>query len=140
MSSKFEELLRKHEDVYTKISQTSDLLDLKTQYSEFELIREELTDFVTSNFSEEDAEYNYFFKRIERKESQLFEKYGGVPVFDDETSDDEIENVFDEYSSYFQRYGCLDYDQVISWDSDNFLIEDELGNLEIVIRPDKLMR
>jgi hypothetical protein len=47
--------------------------------------------------------------------------------------------MFEDYGSYFQRYGCLTSDQIISWDNENVLFDDEFGNVEIVKRPDILL-
>jgi hypothetical protein len=69
-------------------------------------------------------------------EGELIEE---CPIFDLNISFDEIDQMFEEYGSYFQRYGCLSPDQIISWDNENVLFDDEFGNVEIVKRPDILL-
>jgi hypothetical protein len=70
-------------------------------------------------------------------ESALIDESNGIPVFDDSF---DIYESFDEYESYYQRYGCLTPEFVVSWDTENILFDDGDGNIEIVARPDVLMR
>ena len=59
-----------------------------------------------------------------------------VPVFDHTFNPD---SSFEEYEGYYQRYGCMTPDYLVSWDNQNILFDDTEGNIEIVARPDVLM-
>ena len=77
---------------------------------------------------------------FERFENKLWQNgIVNIPLFDDNTSYEDIETMFEEYGSYFQRYGCLTSEQIVSWDEQNVLFDDEIGNIEIVKRPDVLL-
>ena len=70
---------------------------------------------------------------------QKNELIGGIPSFDPNLAIDELYDLFDEHNSYFMRYGCINSDHIVSWDERYVLIEDELGNIVRVKRPDILL-
>jgi hypothetical protein len=64
---------------------------------------------------------------------------GEIPIFDESIYFEDIEKMFDDYGSYFQRYACLVPDQIVSWDKENVLFNDDMGNVEIIKRPDVIV-
>ena len=60
---------------------------------------------------------------------------GDVPIFDD-TFD--VFESFDEYETYYQRYGCEAPEFIVSWDPENVLWTDGL-TIDFIKRPDILM-
>lgn len=140
MNNDLKPLFRKLDNSFKLVSESEDLNDLKDLYTQFELVRDEIIDWIEKRYSSDDDIFNQHINEMSRVEGQIFQKYGGVPIFDETLSDEELENLFEDYSAYFQRYGCLDYTDIISWDSRNVLIEDEIGTMEIVMRPDLLMK
>lgn len=139
MSNEFKSIMEDMENSFIELHKSKSLGDLKERYTSFELQREKLVEFVNSNFSESDELYHTYIDRIGDFEYRLFDQYGGIPVFDDNFSDDDMDELFENYISYFQRYGCLNSTQIISWDRTNILLEDELGSVEAVVRPDVLL-
>lgn len=139
MNNDLKPLFRKLDSSFKLVSESEDLNDLKELYSQFELVRDEIIGWIEKKSSDEELQIQQLteFGRIE---DEIYQRHGGVPVFDESLSDEVMENIFDEYSAYFQRYGCLDFTDIISWDSKSILIEDEIGTLEIVMRPDLLMK
>ena len=139
MKNEFEEMLRKFESSFVYVEDSKNLEELRESYSTFDKIKSELVDWVTSSYGNDDELLVEYSNKIGRKEYDLIVGKG-IPVFgEQEISFEEIEEIFDENISYFQRYGCLGVDQILSWDDNDVLIEDEIGNLEIVKRPDVLM-
>lgn len=139
MSSEFKSIMADMENSFVELHKSKSLGDLKERYTLFELEREKLIEWVNSNFSESDELYHAYIDKIGEFEYRLFEEYGGIPIFDDNFSSEDMDNLFEDYISYFQRYGCLDITQIISWDRTNILLEDELGSVEAVVRPDVLL-
>lgn len=139
MSNEFYKLEKVFKEKFKSVNDSHNLQDLKTNYLEFQLVREELIDWVNSNFEEDTDEFRDVLKKLTDLEYSTIFKENSIPIFDDNESYDDIENIFEEHTSYFQRYGCLDSSNIISWDKNFVLVEDEIGNLEIVSRPDVLL-
>lgn len=139
MSNEFKSIMSEMENSFINLHKANSLGELKEKYSDFEMQREKLVDWVTTNFDESDENYDIYIDKIGEFEMRLFEEYGGMPVFDNNFSSDDMDDLFEDYVSYFQRYGCLDSTQIISWDKTNILLEDELGSVEAVVRPDVLL-
>lgn len=139
MRTDFETMLRKFESAFVYVDDSKDLNELRETYSKFEQYKSELIEWVADKFSNEEEMLVEYSNIIGKKEYDLVVGKG-IPVFGEkEISFDDIEKIFDDNVSYFQRYGCLGVDQILSWDDTDVLIEDEIGNLEIVKRPDILM-
>jgi hypothetical protein len=120
------------------------LQDLKEKYIALEISRENIFDWIIANIQEDEQKSEYMQKFGEFENSLWFDEktkqvITGIPVFDLNITFDEIDQMFEDYGSYFQRYGCLSPDQIISWDTENVLFDDEFGNVEIVKRPDILL-
>jgi hypothetical protein len=139
MSNEFYKLEKVFKEKFKSVNDSHNLQDLKTNYLEFQLVREELIDWVNSNFEEDTDEFRDVLKKLTDLEYSTIFKENSIPIFDDNESYDDIENIFEEHTSYFQRYGCLDSSNIISWDKKFVLVEDEIGNLEIISRPDVLL-
>lgn len=126
MNNEFNELLSRYNAAAEEIQSASSL--------------EVLRDLYANLLESEEAIFNLVFETIEDEVEQgkLLAQLEapGMPVFFD---DFDVEESFDQYESYYQRYGCMTPDFVLSWDEGNVLFEDEDGNLEIVARPDVLM-
>jgi hypothetical protein len=139
MNNEFQKLIKQAETSFKFVSESDSLETVKERYASFELIRSQLIAWINSNLAYDDALYNEYMDRLGKAEYNYFEKYNGIPVFDDSFSEGGIENIFEEHCAYFQRYGCLSVEQILSWDKRNILIEDEIGTIEMVIRPDILL-
>lgn len=139
MSNEFYKLEKVFKEKFKSVNDSNNLQELKTNYLEFQIVREELIDWVNSSFEEDTDEFRAVLKKLTDLEYSTIFKENSIPIFDDNESYDDIENIFEEHTSYFQRYGCLDSSNIISWDQKSVLVEDEIGNLEIVSRPDVLL-
>jgi hypothetical protein len=143
-NEKFNSLLEEFKRNFKLVSNSNNLEDLKEKYISLEITRENIHEYILSSTDDDETKSNYFNK-FGKFENSLWEtdKAGevliGIPVFDFDISFDEIDQMFDDYGSYFQRYGCLTSDQIVSWDKENVLFDDEFGNVEIVKRPDILL-
>lgn len=139
MNNDYYKLEKVFKDKFKSVNDSNNLQELKTNYLEFQIVREELIDWVNSSFEEDTDEFRDVLKKLTDLEYSTIFKENSIPIFDDNETYDDIENIFEEHTSYFQRYGCLDSSNIISWDQKFVLVEDEIGNLEIVSRPDVLL-
>lgn len=139
MSNEFKSIMEDMENSFIELHKSKSLGELKEKYTSFELNREKLIEWVNVNFNDTEELYHSYIDKIGDFEYRLFEEYGGIPVFDNNFSSDDMDELFENYVSYFQRYGCLNTEQIISWDRTNILLEDELGSVEAVVRPDVLL-
>jgi hypothetical protein len=143
-NEKFNSLLEEFKKNFKLVSDADNLHDLKEKYTSLEISRENVFDWVISNIQEDEQKGEYLNK-FGKFENSLWqtdssqELVVGIPIFDLDISFDEIDQMFDDYGSYFQRYGCMTSEQIISWDKENVLFDDEFGNVEIVKRPDVLL-
>jgi len=143
-NEKFNGLLEEFKKNFQLVSNSENLQQLKEDYSALEISRENIFDWVITNVDDDEQKGEYM-KRFGKFENSLWYKensneiIAGVPIFDLSISFDDIEQMFDDYGSYFQRYGCLSPEQIVSWDDENVLFDDEFGNIEIVKRPDILL-
>ena len=91
MNNEFNNLLSQYNAAAEEIASASSLEDLRARYSDF--------------LESEEAVFNWVFETIEDEVEQgklLAELVSpGVPVFSD---DFDVEESFDEYESYYQRY------------------------------------
>ena len=144
-NNRFNELLETFKGNFKQASDATDLQDLKEKYIALEISRDNVFDWIIENNPEEQDKYEYMSK-FGKFENSIWETDNsqellvGIPIFDLDITFDEIDQMFDDYGSYFQRYGCLSSEQIISWDSENVLFDDEFGNVEIVKRPDILLK
>jgi hypothetical protein len=134
MNSNFKELSGQFADQWQKMSTVSNLNELRDEFSHLEEIRENILIWVFENTQDEEEQGNYF-STFGELESSLAESSGGIPIFDEEF---DIYDSFDEYESYYQRYGCMVPEYVISWDETNVLWADEM-TIDLIKRPDVLM-
>lgn len=143
-NNKFNSLLTEFKQNLIFVSNSENLEDLKEKYTALEISRENIHEWIFGNCSDDEKKAEYFNK-FGKFENSLFiedsnkEVLVGIPIFDLDISFDEIDQMFDDYGSYFQRYGCLSPDQILSWNKENVLFDDEFGNVEIVKRPDFLL-
>lgn len=126
MNNEFNELLSRYNAAAEEITWVASLEDLRERYANL--------------LESEEAIFNLVFETIEDEVEQgkLLAELDS-PVMPAFSEDFNVEESFDQYESYYQRYGCMTPDFVLSWDEGNVLFEDEDGNLEIVARPDVLM-
>jgi hypothetical protein len=134
MNNDFKKLLETFSEEWENVINTESLEQLQEAYTNSESTREEILTWVFENIQEE--EQGEYFTTFGELESTLVDDSNGIPVFDESF---DIYESFDEYESYYQRYGCLTPEFVISWDTENILFDDGDGNIEIVARPDVLM-
>jgi hypothetical protein len=143
-NEKFNSLLEQFKGNFKSVSNSNNLEELKEKYISLEITRENIHEYILSSNSDDEIRAN-FFNKFGRFENSLWEQdtsgevIAGIPIFDTDISFDEIDQMFEDYGSYFQRYGCLTSDQILSWDKENVLFDDEFGNVEIVKRPDILL-
>lgn len=135
MNNDFKTLIQSYSDEWENVTTAETLEQLQDAYTNFESTREEILTWVFENIKTEEEQSEYF-NTFGSMESEMIENDGGVPIFDQSF---DIYESFDEYESYYQRYGCLTPEFVVSWDEQNILFDDGDGNIEIVARPDVLM-
>lgn len=140
----FSQLLEDFGQKFGLLSSSNNLNQVKNAYENLEETRESIIEWVSLNTQtpEESSEY---FLQFGKYEDELWYDYdkdeliGGIPTFDPNLSIDQLYDLFDEHSSYFMRFGCINSDHILSWDQKYVLIEDELDNLVKVKRPDVLL-
>jgi hypothetical protein len=136
MNNDFNKMLDSYSSEWEQCLNTQTLEQLQDSYTNVESTREEILNWVFDNIKS-DEEQSEYFVTFGQMESALIDESNSIPVFDDSF---DIYASFDEYESYYQRYGCLTPEFVVSWDTENILFDDGDGNIEIVARPDILMR
>ncbi len=144
MRNEFDNKLQNFGDAFQKVTVSENLTVLKDTYGAFETLREELFEWVIKTAPDEEKQGEYLtelamFEHNLWVDSETRTLIGEVPIFDDSIDFDVIDQMFEDYGSYFQRYGCLTADQIVSWDTENVLLVDEFGSVEIVKRPDVLL-
>jgi ribonucleoside-diphosphate reductase beta chain len=95
MNNEFQKLIKQAETSFKFVSESDSLETVKERYTSFELIRSQLIDWINSNLAYDDALYNEYMNRLGKAEYNYFEKYNGIPVFDDSFSEGGIENIFE---------------------------------------------
>ena len=135
MNNNFKQLLDQYSTEWDNVVSAETLERLEEAYTNSESTRDEIMGWVFENIESEDEQGEHF-STFGELENYLWDEVGEVPTFDD-TFD--VYESFDEYESYYQRYGCMTPEFVISWDGENVLFTD--GDVvEIVARPDVLMK
>jgi hypothetical protein len=135
MNSNFKQLLDQFSEQWESVVQSSNLQEVESRFSDVEETRDDILNWVFDNIQNEEEQGSYF-NTFGEVESNLAETLGDIPVFDDEF---DIYESFDEYESYYQRYGCIVPEFVISWDDQRILWSDELQFIDYIQRPDVLM-
>lgn len=134
MNNNFKKLLEQYSEEWKSVVSAQTLDQLEESYTNVESTRDQIMNLVFSTIDDE-QEQGQYFSTFGELETSLWENVGEIPIFD-ETFD--IYESFDEYESYYQRYGCMTPEFIVSWDSENVLFTD--GEVvEIVARPDVLM-
>lgn len=122
---------------FDEVVNSKNLVDLKENYIKMEINRENVFEWVLTKI-EDDAQKSEYLTEFANTENSIWSgRY--IPEFDESFSFEDIDTLFEEYGSYFQRYGCLNSDQIISWDKENVLFDDEFGNVDIIKRPDTIL-
>lgn len=134
MNSNFKQLLEQFSSRWDAVVNSSNLEEVEKSFLLLEEVREDILNWVFENIEDENEQGSYF-STFGELESSLFESSGGIPIFDE---DFDIYESFDEYETYYQRYGCMVPEFVISWDSDRVLWSDD-ENTDYIQRPDVLM-
>ena len=133
MNNNFEKLLQVYSQKWIEIVGSTTLQEVKERYLTTEDARENALNWVFDNLEED--EQGEYFSKFGQFENKLISEHGDIPIFDSEFSIDES---FEQYEAYYQRYGCLTSDFVISWDDTNVLWTDGF-TIESIKRPDILM-
>ena len=134
MNNNFKKLLEQYSEEWKSVVSAGTLEQLEESYTNVESTRDEIMNLVFTTIDDE-QEQGQYFSAFGDLETHLWENVGEIPIFD-ETFD--IYESFDEYESYYQRYGCMTPEFIVSWDSENVLFTD--GEVvEIIARPDVLM-
>jgi hypothetical protein len=130
----FKNMLKKFEEEFAKVNDSENLQQLKENYIQLELVRENIFDslFEKVEDTEERGEFLKIFSKFE------YEIPYQIPLFSDDDMDT-VDQLFEDYNGYFQRFGCLNPEQIISWSDTEVLFDDEFGNIDIVTRPDTLV-
>jgi hypothetical protein len=145
MKNELNEKYQSFKDIFEIVKVCKNLEELREQYILFEAKREEIWEYIMAN-TQTDEERGAYLTEFANYELDLWVDgdtktfIGNVPMFDEDVYFEDIEKMFDDYGSYFQRYGCLSPEQVISWDKENAMVVDEMGNVEIIKRPDIIVK
>lgn len=134
MNNNFKKLLEQYSEEWQSVVSSQTLEQLEESYTNSESTREEIMNLVFTTIDDE-QEQGQYFSTFGELETHLWENVGEIPIFDEVF---DIYESFDEYESYYQRYGCMTPEFIVSWDTENVLFTD--GEvIEIVARPDVLM-
>lgn len=134
MNNNFKQLLEQFSSRWDDVANSSNLEEVEKSFLVLEEVREDILNWVFENIEDENEQGSYF-STFGDLESSLFESSGGIPIFDENF---DIYDSFDEYEAYYQRYGCMVPEFVISWDSERVLWSDDM-NTDYIQRPDVLM-
>ena len=134
----FLDLISQFETTFKGVYDSNNLQELRESYTRYKITKENVIDWIIDNFDNDSEEYDSHFNDLDKSDESFIAEYG-IPIYSD-VELEEIEEIFTNYVSYFQRYGCIDSDQIISWDDTNILFEDEINNIEIITRPDILLK
>lgn len=130
----FKKMLNEFEDEFIKVNNSENLQQLKENYIKLELVRENIFDSLFDKVQDTD-ERGEFLKTFSKFEYEIPYQ---IPLFSDDGID-QVDSLFEDYNGYFQRFGCLNAEQIISWSDTEVLFDDEFGNIDIVTRPDTLV-
>lgn len=130
----FKKMLNEFEAEFIKVNNSENLQQLKENYIKLELVRESVFDSLFEKVLDTD-ERGEFLKTFSKFEYEI--PYS-IPLFGNDDLDT-IDSLFENYNGYFQRFGCLNAEQIISWSDTEVLFDDEFGNIDIVTRPDTLV-
>ena len=134
MNNNVKKLLEQYSEEWQSVVSSQTLEQLEESYTNSESTREEIMNLVFTTIDDE-QEQGQYFSTFGELETHLWENVGEIPIFDEVF---DIYESFDEYESYYQRYGCMTPEFIVSWDTENVLFTD--GEvIEIVARPDVLM-
>ena len=127
----FKKMLNEFEEEFIKVNNSENLQQLKENYIKLELVRETMFDSLFEKVvdTDERGEFLKIFSKFE------YEIPYSIPLFGNDDLDI-IDSLFEEYNGYFQRFGCLNAEQIISWSDKEVLFDDEFGNIDIITRPD----
>ena len=134
MNNNFKQLLERFTDEWETVVNATSLHELEDTFLRCEETRTDILNWVFENLEDEEEQGEYFSTFV-KLESNLLDTVGDIPVFDEKF---DIYDSFEEYETYYQRFGCMTPEFVISWDRDSVLWTDE-ETIEIVKRPDVLM-
>jgi len=134
MNNNFKQLLDRFSEQWEAVTESSNLEEVENRFSTMEETREDIINWVFENVDDEEEQGSYF-NTFGEVESNLAETVGDIPVFDTEF---DIYESFDAYEAYYQRYGCIVPEFVISWDEQRILWADDM-NIDYIQRPDILM-
>lgn len=134
MNNNFKQLLERFTEEWETVVNSTSLHELEDTFLRCEETRTDILNWVFENLQEEEEQSEYF-SSFGSLESNLLDTVGDIPVFDDKF---DIYDSFEEYETYYQRFGCMTPEFVISWDGQNVLWTDE-DTIEIIRRPDILM-
>ena len=130
----FKKMLNEFEAEFIKVNNSENLQQLKENYIKLELVRESVFDSLFEKVLDTD-ERGEFLKTFSKFEYEI--PYS-IPLFGNDDLDT-IDSLFEDYNGYFQRFGCLNAEQIISWSDKEVLFDDEFGNIDIITRPDNLV-
>lgn len=135
LNPEFNELIQRFEDEWKTLAASETLEQVEESITNVESSKIELIDWVLDNIEDEEEQGNYFGV-FGQTEIDVEENFGGIPTFD---GNFDVYDSFDSYEGYYQRYGCMTPDFVVSWDGENILFSDDYGEVEMIKRPDVLM-
>lgn len=135
MNNEFDQLLEQFSDQWETVVQSESLDDVESNFTTLEGLRVGIFDWVFENIESDDDRIPYI-DTFGDLESECLDTFGDIPAFDDEFN---IFDSFEDYEGYYQRYGCMTPDYIVSWDSESILFMDDDGTICTVKRPDVLM-
>ena len=134
MNNNFKQLLERFTDEWETVVNATSLHELEDTFLRCEETRTDILNWVFENLEDEEEQGEYF-STFGKLESNLLDTVGDIPIFDEKF---DIYDSFEEYETYYQRFGCMVPEFVVSWDKENVLWTDE-ETIEIIKRPDILM-
>lgn len=121
-----------------KCSAAKTLEQLQDAYTNASSTRDELYEYIYSAYDDNQSdELEAALADFIVKEATITDEHP-FPTFDDTVDGYEL---FEDYPTYFQRFGCMNTHNIVSWDDSNILFHDIDSDLiEIIQRPDVLMQ
>lgn len=135
MNNEFKKLLSQYQSDWETVTSSETLEQLQDTYTNSESSRDEAINWIFEQVDTEEEQAEYF-NTFGQFETEITDNNGSIPIFDESF---DIYESFDEFEAYYQRYGCMTPEYVVSWDDTNILFDDTEGNIEIIARPDVLM-
>lgn len=134
MNNNFKQLLERFSQEWKSCFESTNLQEVEETFSKREETHADIMHWIVYNIDNVE-DHEPYLTAFWNLEEELAEEMGMAPIFDESF---DIYESFDEYETYYQRYGCMLPEFVISWDDKQILWSDD-ETIDYIQRPDVLM-